>query len=97
MRANEPDRAAECFRAAAEIDPSNPTVLNSLGVAQQTMGRYEDALRSHNSALALEPVKHPGRLNNRGNALQLLGRYAEGGLPTTMRHSHWPVVTRTRT
>ncbi|TSE20201.1 UDP-glucose:protein N-beta-glucosyltransferase [Tepidimonas alkaliphilus] len=70
--------AVELLRQAARVLPQDFAVHNNLGNAQHKLGRFADALRSLERALALAPASHRAQvLNNLGNALQGLGRYAE--------------------
>lgn len=47
--------AAECLQKAATLNPRHSRIHYNLGLAYQTLGRYEDAERALKQALALEP------------------------------------------
>ncbi len=65
------DAAVELFQAARDLQPTNPTVYNVLGVAELRRNNPQAALVAFNQALSLAPTYSDAR-NNRGTAyLQL--------------------------
>ena len=54
--------------------PDDPERWTNLGVAQDSLGAYEDAVRAHEKALAISPGMAVA-LNNRGHAMEMLERF----------------------
>jgi Tfp pilus assembly protein PilF len=65
----------EKYKAALDLQPSNPTVHNLIGVAELQRGNATKAMESFNRALALAP-KYSDALSNRGAAYMQLGQYS---------------------
>ena len=72
-----------CWRLA---EPDADT-LNNHGQILLERRHYDEALRSLEQALAINP-QHVGALNNRGAALRQLGR-AEAALRSSIAASRW--------
>jgi tetratricopeptide (TPR) repeat protein len=69
-------RVEESATTAEELGVRSGELYNLRGAARHFLGRYEDAIRDYEAALAIEPgdaVVH----SNRGEAEQCLGRHAE--------------------
>ncbi len=64
------------YRAALAINPDEPQVHANLGTAEMEIGRYDDALKEHQTAVRLAPGYGDAWLNM-GADLQHLGRYQE--------------------
>ena len=62
-RANDLERAEASLKRALELDPRHPVVYNELGILYRRMGRFADARRSYDQALALYPEFHFARRN----------------------------------
>ena len=69
-------KAAEQFRLAAELAPSDPAVHLNLGIVLGEMGRTGEALASFDRVLEIDPGSLPA-LFNRGVLLMRQGAYAE--------------------
>ena len=63
--------AAELFGKLAEIEPANASAHSNLGASLHSMGRIEEALRSYERALAIDPEMKDA-LNNARIARQKL-------------------------
>ena len=64
--------AAALLRQTLSLDPQNPFTLNNLGVADETIGNYDDALKSYRAAAAsrsTEPVVVSLDRSSRGKAV----------------------------
>ena len=68
--------ARETYDIILSLNPSDPTILHSLGVTYGQLGKHDKALADFNRALELRPDA-PGTLINRGNAYTELARYDE--------------------
>lgn len=68
--------AYDLISRAVAIDPGEAIAHTNLGVAQQRLRRYDDALASYRRALEIAPDS-PMALNNYGSALLETGRVAE--------------------
>jgi tetratricopeptide (TPR) repeat protein len=64
------------FRKALKIDPDNPDIHNSLGIAYYKTGRLQDALKSFQKVVAIDPQFSEGYYNI-GSVYGNLGRYEE--------------------
>jgi tetratricopeptide (TPR) repeat protein len=69
------EQAAECFTKARNADPSNPAVWNNLGLLSHQQREYKNAVEFFRKAIDVD--KKPTYLVNEGNALAMLGNYAE--------------------
>ncbi|MGE5236296.1 MAG: tetratricopeptide repeat protein [Acidobacteriota bacterium] len=69
------EAGVEKYRAALQLQPTNPTIHNLLGVAELQSGNAAKALASFNTALKLAPTYSDAR-NNRGAAYVQLGQYS---------------------
>lgn len=63
LQENRPADAAELYRRAIAIDPSNPDVYSDLANALQRLGRLPDAVDAYRQALALRPDHALARYN----------------------------------
>jgi Tfp pilus assembly protein PilF len=63
------------LQEAEQLQPTNPTVYNVIGMAQLKQGKATDALQSFNQALSLAPNYADAR-NNRGTAYVQLKQYS---------------------
>ena len=70
------DQALEKFKAAVEMKPGDPVLLNNLGFIYFAMERYPDALVWLQKTLALDPRRKEAHLNL-GDTLVKLGRNSE--------------------
>jgi len=57
---------------AAEVDPENPGIQNSLGLAYQNLREYDKAVSHYKRALQLKP-NFPEVANNLGTVYVLMG------------------------
>jgi protein O-GlcNAc transferase len=57
------DRARECIEQAIEIDDSNPSFHNDLGLVYQTLNRLDEAIASYERAVALGPEFYEANYN----------------------------------
>ena len=62
-----------CYRRAIALRPRNASAYSNLGNVLRDLGRFEDAVASHQQAVHLDP-KNPDTLHNLGVALRDLGR-----------------------
>ncbi|HUK19781.1 MAG TPA: polysaccharide deacetylase family protein [Bryobacteraceae bacterium] len=51
------DEAVEKFKAAVDLKPNDPVLLNNLGFLYYVMGRYDDALAYLQKTLAIDPKR----------------------------------------
>ena len=49
-------RALSYFKKAAELDPTNPNVYDSLGECYKTMGDKKNAIKNYKKSLSLNPA-----------------------------------------
>lgn len=86
---------AESYMARAlEHAPNNPEVIYNSGVLHQARSRYEDALRSYDQTLAMQPG-HQGAFANRALVLRSMGRIGEAMAQFHKGLAHmpdWPVL-----
>jgi len=61
---------------APKCDPALVSVWVEKGLAFNTSGKYEEAIRCYDKALALDP-RNPAACHNKGNSLCAAGRYEE--------------------
>lgn len=82
---NKPAEALEAFSKSLEIKPSAET-WNNRGTAFNDLGRYDEAIRDFNQAIALAP-DFLGAFHNRGKSLLLAGRIdqAEGAYDLALK------------
>ncbi|WP_154857927.1 tetratricopeptide repeat protein [Cyclobacterium xiamenense] len=69
------DKALAFYQEAVDLDPSNPSVLNNLGLYYHQQKAYRKALSFFEKAYSF--AQKPHFLVNQGNALAMLGKYAE--------------------
>lgn len=62
-RKDELETAEEHLLAALELNPDHPVALNELGIIQRKTGRFAEARRSYEAALAVFPGYHHARRN----------------------------------
>ncbi len=90
--------AETLYVRAAQADPQDASLRNSLGVVRAQQGRGADALEALDAALAIRPGDDEIILN-RANVLQMLGRPAEA-LPgfdhVLAAKPNWPQVLNNR-
>jgi Flp pilus assembly protein TadD len=60
---NDLERAGASIQRALELNPRHPVALNELGILQRRTGRFAEARKSYESALALHPDFHFARKN----------------------------------
>ena len=68
------------FDRAHALSPSDVTVLNNLAVAQEALGRYDDALATYKLALQKEPKNSVIR-KNYARFAEFFTSYARGAKP----------------
>lgn len=68
--------AEEKFKAAVELKPNDPVLLNNLGFLYYVMGRYDDALTYLEKTLAIDPKRKEAH-GNIAEVYYKLGRRAE--------------------
>jgi len=68
------------FERARDAAPADVTVLNNLAVAQEALGRYDDALATYKSALQKEPKNNVIR-KNYARFAEFFTSYARGAKP----------------
>jgi Tfp pilus assembly protein PilF len=72
----EPEKAADLYRRALQLDPAHADAMANLGCALRDLGRLEDAVITLCAALELKP--RGGEIySNLGNALKDMGRLTE--------------------
>jgi tetratricopeptide (TPR) repeat protein len=71
LEAGDAPRAVALLEAAADALPSDPRVLNLLGVALHQAGRVADAAAAYQRAIAVSPVLPEALLNNAAAAAEL--------------------------
>ena len=69
-------QASQKFRAAVDLKPSDPVLLNNLGFIYYVMGRYEDALAYLQKTFSLDPKRKEAH-ENIADTLLKLGRRDE--------------------
>ena len=57
------ETAEQHLLAALELNPDHPVTLNELGIVQRKTGRFAEARRSYEAALAIFPGYHHARRN----------------------------------
>ena len=80
--------AVEMLREALSLDAQNPFTLNNLGVADETIGAYNDALRSYTAAAeahSSEPVVVTTNRTWRGKAVSVMAAASVIRLETRMK------------
>jgi Flp pilus assembly protein TadD len=80
--------AAVLLRQAQILDPQNPFTMNNLGVASETLGDYEDALKSYRAASAShssEPVVVTMDRSWRGRSVSAMAAASARRLEERMR------------
>jgi type IV pilus assembly protein PilF len=82
MHLDEPTKATEFFRKAADEDPNYSEAYNNLGYAYQKMGKFEKAIEYYKKALSnpLYPTAEKA-YTNMGYSYYRLGRYDEALRP----------------
>lgn len=70
---NNPEKAEQYFKQAADLNPENYYVLNNLGLAQIRRGSYEEARDNLKKAVAQQP-KEAYIYNNLGISYENLGQ-----------------------
>jgi Flp pilus assembly protein TadD len=75
-RGGRKDEAAEAYRRAVSLAPSDPVALSNLGAVLLDLGRLEEALEACRRAVALSPGYADAR-NNLGAVLERMGRVPE--------------------
>jgi Flp pilus assembly protein TadD len=60
---DELETAEQHLLAALELNPDHPVALNELGIIQRKTGRFAEARRSYEAALAVFPGYHHARRN----------------------------------
>jgi Flp pilus assembly protein TadD len=55
--------AAQMLEKAKEIEPENPSIHQNLGIAYRGLGRYDEAKRSYERAMELDPKNVEPMLN----------------------------------
>ena len=70
------ERAVELLKEAAALSPRMPGVFNNLGLALNSLGRYEEALASFDRAVAAEP-NDVNMWGNRADVLSRMRRYED--------------------
>jgi tetratricopeptide (TPR) repeat protein len=73
LASGEPERAVATYRKALELDPNEPDVLRSVGVAYTRLRDYPNAIEHFKRSLALSPGEPP-TLVGLGFALMQQGR-----------------------
>jgi Flp pilus assembly protein TadD len=68
------------FSRARELKPSDAEVLNNLAVAQEALGKYDDALATYKQALAIAPKSTVIR-RNYARFAEFFTSYARGVKP----------------
>ena len=68
------------FGRARELSPNDLVVLNNLAVAQEALGRYDDALATYKLALQKEPKNTVVR-KNYARFAEFFTSYARGAKP----------------
>jgi tetratricopeptide (TPR) repeat protein len=81
----EPQRAADCFRAAIAAYPQSVAAQANLGLALQEQGQPAEALAHYERLLARDPAVIEYRWN-RGLAHLLQGNFARGWADYELRH-----------
>ncbi len=66
------EASVERFRAAASLNPTDPTLYNDLGLAFRAISRHDDAASSFRRAIELDPGFSQAH-NNLGRCLQDMG------------------------
>lgn len=75
-RQGKPDKAADLYRRALELDPAHADALANLGCALRDLGNLEEAVLTLCAALELKP--RGGEIySNLGNTLKDMGRLTE--------------------
>lgn len=62
-RQDDLETAEQHLLAALELNPDHPVALNELGIIQRKTGRFAEARRSYEAALAIFPGYHYARRN----------------------------------
>ena len=76
LNLGEPEKAVQSYLRAKELTPKDPYIYCSLCSAKSRLGRYEEAIRYADEALAADPNYAPA-MANKGRALKHLGRSKE--------------------
>ncbi|HLK25630.1 MAG TPA: tetratricopeptide repeat protein [Caulobacteraceae bacterium] len=76
QQAGRPDLAVGLLGAAAAAKGATAATQAALATALNALGRFDEAVRSYDRAIALDPNNAKAH-NGCGNALQMLGRLAE--------------------
>jgi adenylate cyclase len=64
------------FKEALRSEPSNPALINNIGVLYQILGQWDQAIEKLQQALSLDPLR-PIYYNNQGANLTYAGRIEE--------------------
>jgi Flp pilus assembly protein TadD len=73
LKSGQYEKAAQEWRKAVELDPSQPTAHNNLGVALAETGKIREAAAHYLKALELSP-RYPDAHNNLGELLAGMGK-----------------------
>lgn len=63
FRTQRPKEAMNALNKAIEINPDQPAYYNELGIIQREEGKFAEARRSYERALAVDPAYAPAQLN----------------------------------
>ena len=92
LRAGDLNAALTAFQQASDNDPGNADAVNHLGLVERKLGRFPDAERDLQRALALEPTRASAWFQlAQVYGLSDDGRRARGALANTYRFAQNPM------